>query len=106
MSERGEAHVESHRQFAAAAARDALDDGDGRLRHGAEQIDNGVERRQLVVQRGVVGRQLPGSASTSAWAMKNSESAESTITTRTDVVGRDFGAEAAELADQSRHPAG
>ena len=38
LAERSEAHVERQREFAAATARDAFDDGDRRLRHGAEQL--------------------------------------------------------------------
>ena len=57
-AQRGEAHVEGHREFAAAAAGDALDDGDRRLRHGAEGLPKRMERGDLVVQRGVSGGQL------------------------------------------------
>ena len=58
-AECGVTHVERHRELAAAAAGGALDDGDRGLREGPEPFHHGVERRERVVQREVVGGQVP-----------------------------------------------
>ena len=79
----GVAHVERHRALAAAAAADALDDGDGGLRQRPEAVPSvrgtGTARRAARCRRSAG----PAISSTSACAMKNSGSAESTISTRT-----------------------
>ena len=55
----GEAHVERRRQLAAAAAGDALDDGDGQLRHRPEAVDHRVEEAETFLRRsGALRRQL------------------------------------------------